>query len=337
MKNILVTGGAGYIGSHICVELLSQGYGVVVMDNLCNSSKTALTRAEELSGKKIVFYESDIRDREAFEKIFAQNDIEGVIHMAGLKAVGESVQNPLQYFDNNISGTIVLLEAMKRHGVKQLIFSSSATVYDLTSQVCLTESSRTGESSSPYGRTKLMIEQMLADLYASDSDWSIVRLRYFNPIGAHKSGRIGENPLGVPDNLMPYITQVAAGKRKQLHVFGNDYDTPDGTCIRDYIHVVDLADGHSKAMCKWGQSGLFTYNLGTGQPQSVLQVIDAFEQANHLKIDFAYAPRRAGDAPKYYADASKAKEELGWCTHYNIYDMCKDSWNWQKNNPNGYE
>lgn len=335
-RKILVTGGAGYIGSHICVELLNRGYGVVVMDNLYNSSEKALRRVEEITGKKLKFYEADIRERSAFDEIFTQNDIYGVIHMAGLKAVGESVREPLSYFDNNLSGTIVLLEAMKEHNVKRIIFSSSATVYDLTKGKCLTETSPLGNSTSPYGRTKSVIEQMLGDLYASDDAWSIVMLRYFNPIGAHESGRIGENPNGEPNNLMPYITQVAVGKRERLNVFGDDYDTPDGTCIRDYIHVMDLADGHIKAIKKFGERGLFVYNLGTGCPQSVLEVVHAFEKANGLKINYAIAPRRAGDAPEYYADASKANAELGWKAARGIEDMCRDSWNWQKNNPEGY-
>lgn len=335
-RKILVTGGAGYIGSHICVELLNRGYGVVVMDNLYNSSGKALRRVEEITGKKLKFYEADIRERSAFDEIFTQNDIYGVIHMAGLKAVGESVREPLSYFDNNLSGTIVLLEAMKEHNVKRIIFSSSATVYDLTKGKCLTETSPLGNSTSPYGRTKSVIEQMLGDLYASDDAWSIVMLRYFNPIGAHESGRIGENPNGEPNNLMPYITQVAVGKRERLNVFGDDYDTPDGTCIRDYIHVMDLADGHIKAIRKFEERGLFVYNLGTGCPQSVLEVVHAFEKANGLKINYAIAPRRAGDAPEYYADASKANAELGWKAARGIEDMCRDSWNWQKNNPEGY-
>lgn len=335
-RNILVTGGAGYIGSHICVELLNQGYGVIVMDNLSNSSKKALERVEEITGHRVSLFEADIRDKSAFDELFSQNDIYGVIHMAGLKAVGESVREPLAYFDNNISGTIVLLEAMKKYHVKRLIFSSSATVYDLEKEECLKETSPLGNSTSPYGRTKSVIEQMLTDLYASDDSWSIVMLRYFNPIGAHKSGMIGEDPNGEPNNLMPYITQVAVGKREKLSVFGDDYDTPDGTCIRDYIHVMDLADGHIKAIKKFDEQGLFIYNLGTGCPQSVLEVVHAFERANDLRINYAIAPRRAGDAPKYYADAQKAETELDWKAAYSIDDMCRDSWNWQKNNPEGY-
>lgn len=335
-RNILVTGGAGYIGSHICVELLEQGYDVVVMDNLSNSSETAVRRVEKLTGKELRFYEADIRDRRAYDEIFSQNEIYGVIHMAGLKAVGESVRTPLAYFDNNINGTVALLEKMKEYHVKRIIFSSSATVYDLTQGRCLTEESMIGNSTSPYGRTKLVIEQILADLYHSDKSWSIVLLRYFNPIGAHESGQIGEDPEGEPNNLMPYITQVAVGKREQLSIFGNDYDTPDGTCIRDYIHVMDLADGHSKAVKKFEEQGLFVYNLGTGHPQSVLEVVYAFERANGLKINYVVAPRRAGDAPEYYANADKAKAELGWEAKRSIEEMCRDSWNWQKNNPEGY-
>ncbi len=336
MKNILVTGGAGYIGSHICVELLNQGYGAIVMDNLCNSSKKALARVEEITGKRVKFYEADIREKSAFDEIFTSNDIYGVIHMAGLKAVGESVKEPLAYFDNNIGGTIVLLEAMKKRRVKRMIFSSSATVYDLGGEECLKETSPLGNSTSPYGRTKSVIEQMLTDIYASDNVWSIVMLRYFNPIGAHKSGLIGENPKGIPNNLMPYITQVAVGKRERVNVFGGDYNTPDGTCVRDYIHVMDLADGHIKAIRKFEETGLFVYNLGTGCPQSVLEVIHAFERANDLQIQYAIAPRRAGDAAKYYANADKAGEELGWKATRSIEDMCRDSWNWQSKNPDGY-
>ncbi|MEA5003205.1 MAG: UDP-glucose 4-epimerase GalE, partial [Christensenella sp.] len=277
MKNILVTGGAGYIGSHICVELLGQGYGVIVMDNLSNSSMKALERVEQIAGKKVRFYEADIRERSAFDEIFAQNDVYGVIHMAGLKAVGESVREPLAYFDNNLNGTVVLLEAMKEHSVKRIIFSSSATVYGTQEKMPLTEDMPTGVT-SPYGRTKLVIEEMLRDLYVSDPDWSILLLRYFNPIGAHVSGLIGENPNGIPNNLMPYITQVAIGKRERLSIYGEDYDTPDGTCLRDYIHVMDLANGHVLAIDKLDDQGLFVYNLGTEKPTSVLEMVKAFER-----------------------------------------------------------
>ncbi len=335
MKNILVTGGAGYIGSHICVKLLESGYGVIVMDNLSNSSMKALERVEQITGKKIEFYEADIREKNAFDKIFAQHDIYGVIHMAGLKAVGESVKQPLDYFDNNITGTIVLLEAMKEHGVKRMIFSSSATVYGTQQNMPLTEDMPTGVT-SPYGRTKLVIEEMLQDLYASDPQWSVLLLRYFNPVGAHKSGMIGENPNGVPNNLMPYITQTAIGKRERLSVYGGDYDTPDGTCLRDYIHVMDLAGGHVVAIEKLSKNGLFIYNLGTEKPTSVLGMVKAFERANGLTVDYKIVPRREGDVPVCYADATRAKEELGWTAQYDIEDMCRDSWNWQQKNPNGY-
>lgn len=335
MKNILVTGGAGYIGSHICVELLGQGYGVIVMDNLSNSSIKALERVEQIAGKKVRFYEADIRERSAFDEIFAQNDVYGVIHMAGLKAVGESVREPLAYFDNNLNGTVVLLEAMKEHGVKRIIFSSSATVYGTQEKMPLTEDMPTGVT-SPYGRTKLVIEEMLRDLYVSDPDWSILLLRYFNPIGAHVSGLIGENPNGIPNNLMPYITQVAIGKRERLSIYGEDYDTPDGTCLRDYIHVMDLANGHVLAIDKLDDQGLFVYNLGTEKPTSVLEMVKAFERANGVTVKYEMAPRREGDVPVCYADASLAKKELGWTAKYDIDAMCRDSWNWQSKNPNGY-
>ncbi|MEG1473009.1 MAG: UDP-glucose 4-epimerase GalE [Christensenella sp.] len=335
-KTILVTGGAGYIGSHICVELLENGYDVAVVDNLSNSSEEALKRVEVITGKSVAFYNIDIRHKSALSEVFLQHDIYAVIHMAGLKAVGESVREPLKYFDNNVGGTVALLEVMREHNVRRMIFSSSATVYDLTKGECLTEESPLGNSTSPYGRTKSVIEQLLTDVYRSDNAWSIVMLRYFNPIGAHKSGKIGENPNGEPNNLMPYITQVAVGKRECLSVFGNDYNTPDGTCIRDYIHVMDLADGHIKAVCKLSEGGVCVYNLGTGNPLSVLEVVAAFEHAAGVAISYKFAPRRAGDAPKYYANADKAKKELGFEAKRDIFDMCRDSWNWQKNNPQGY-
>lgn len=333
---ILVTGGAGYIGSHACVELLNEGYDIVVVDNLSNSKTESLKRVEELTGKSIKFYEVDILDREELEKVFSENDIKAVIHFAGLKAVGESVQIPLRYYHNNITGTLILCEVMDKYGVKRLVFSSSATVYGVPEIVPISEDFPLS-TTNPYGSTKLMIEQILRDLYASDEAWSISLLRYFNPIGAHESGRIGEDPNGIPNNLMPFITQVAIGKRVKLSVFGNDYDTPDGTGVRDYIHVVDLAKGHLKALEKIkGTTGIDAYNLGTGTGYSVLDIAKNFEKANDIKIPYEIAPRRAGDVAQCYADPSKAREELDWVAGKDIEDMCRDSWNWQKNNPQGY-
>lgn len=335
--SILVTGGAGYIGSHTCVLLLEAGYDVVVLDNLSNSSAKSIDRVEKITGKKIKFYECDILDRDGMRAIFEQNKIDAVIHFAGLKAVGESVAIPLKYYENNITGTLHLLEVMQEFGVKKMVFSSSATVYGLTDKMPLTEDLPTS-ANSPYGQTKLMIEQILTDLCVSDKDWSIVLLRYFNPVGAHESGTIGENPKGIPNNLMPYITQVALGKLKELSIFGNDYPTKDGTGVRDYIHVVDLADGHIKALDKIKtQNGVMIYNLGTGIGYSVLDLVKAFEEANGVKVNYKIAPRRPGDVTICYADASKAKAELGWEAKKNVVDMCRDSWNWQKNNPNGYD
>ncbi|MEA4853340.1 MAG: UDP-glucose 4-epimerase GalE [Christensenella sp.] len=334
---ILVTGGAGYIGSHTCVTLLEQGYDVVAVDNFSNSSPRALRRVEEITGKKLRFYESDLRSECALDEIFRQNEIYGVIHMAGLKAVGESAQIPLAYYDNNVSGTVTLLKSMKRHDVRRIIFSSSATVYGVQDTIAYTEEMPTGMPSSPYGRTKLMIEQILEDVYAADDTWSILLLRYFNPVGAHESGLIGENPNGIPNNLMPYITQVAVGRRDHLNIFGNDYATHDGTCERDYIHVMDLAEGHAAAIQKWKEDGLFIYNLGTGRPTSVLEVVEAFECASGIRIPYEFAPRREGDLPAYYADAKKAERQLGWKARYGMAEMCRDSWNWQKKNPKGYE
>ena len=336
--NILVTGGAGYIGSHTVVELMKAGIDVVVVDNLVNSSKESLKRVEAITGKAVPFVEADIRDRAAMKKIFAENKFDAVIHFAGLKAVGESVQKPLMYYENNISGSLVLFEEMAAASCKNIIFSSSATVYGDPAFVPITEECPKGKITNPYGRTKDMLEQILTDIQAADPDWNVILLRYFNPIGAHESGTIGENPNGIPNNLMPYITQVAVGKLKELGVFGNDYDTPDGTCIRDYIHVVDLADGHVKALNRIQQNpGLAIYNLGTGTGSSVLDVIHAFEEANGVKIPFSFKPRRAGDVAVNYCDAAKAKKELGWEAKFNLTDMCRDSWRWQKNNPNGYE
>lgn len=335
---VLVTGGTGYIGSHTVVELQNAGYDVVVVDNLSNSSEKSLERVEKITGKKVKFYQADIRDKEALQNIFEKEKIDSCIHFAGLKAVAESVQKPLEYYENNIGGTITLLETMRENGVKKIIFSSSATVYGDPVEIPITENCPKGSCTNPYGWTKSMLEQIMMDLQNADKEWDVILLRYFNPIGAHKSGTIGENPKGIPNNLMPYITQVAVGKLEKLGVFGNDYNTPDGTCIRDYIHVVDLARGHVKALDKMKEScGLKIYNLGTGTGYSVLDVIHSFEKANHLEIPHEFKPRRAGDVPACYANPSKAKEELGWVAEYGLEEMCADSWNWQKNNPNGYE
>lgn len=335
---ILVTGGAGYIGSHTCIELLHAGYEVVVVDNLCNSSKESVERVMEITGKKLAFYEADLLNREALDHIFEKENIDGVIHFAGLKAVGESVGKPLEYYHNNITGTLILCDVMRDHGVKNIVFSSSATVYGDPAFVPITEECPKGDITNPYGQTKGMLEQILSDLNTADSEWNVMLLRYFNPIGAHESGRIGENPKGIPNNLLPYITQVAVGKLECLGVFGGDYDTPDGTCVRDYIHVVDLADGHVKALKKFegAKGGVWIYNLGTGIGYSVLDVIHAFEEANNLKIPYVMKDRRPGDVPRCYADPSKAERELGWKAKHSLKDMCCDSWNWQKNNPEGY-
>lgn len=335
---ILVTGGAGYIGSHTVVALQNAGYDVVVMDNLSNASEVSLQRVEKITGKPVNFYKADILDREATEEIFAKESIDSVIHFAGLKAVGESVKKPWEYYNNNITGTLVLLDVMKKHNVKNIIFSSSATVYGEPKEVPVTEATPKGECTNPYGWTKSMLEQILSDVQKADPEWNVILLRYFNPIGAHKSGTIGENPNGIPNNLMPYITQVAVGKLKELGVFGNDYPTPDGTCIRDYIHVLDLADGHVKALKKIAEkAGLCIYNLGTGNGYSVLDVIHNFEEATGVKIPYSIKPRREGDIPVNYADAGKAYEEIGWKAQYGIKEMCEDSWRWQSNNPNGYD
>ncbi len=335
---ILVTGGAGYIGSHTCVELLNAGYEVAVLDNLCNSCRESLRRVEEITGKKVIFYEADLLDRPAVQNVFDNERIEAVIHFAGLKAVGESVYKPLEYYHNNITGTLILCDEMRRHGVKSIVFSSSATVYGDPAFVPITEECPKGNITNPYGRTKGMLEQILTDIHTADPDWKVMLLRYFNPIGAHESGRIGENPRGIPNNLLPYITQVAAGRLVCLGVFGNDYDTPDGTCIRDYIHVADLAAGHVKALQKMDKSdgGVWIYNLGTGVGYSVLDVINAFEEANDLKINYVFKSRRPGDIPACYADPTKAREELGWEAKRGIREMCRDAWNWQKKNPDGY-
>lgn len=335
---ILVTGGAGYIGSHTCVELLNSGYDVVVVDNLCNSSKKAIERVEKITGKSISFYEVNILDREALTEVFEKESIDSVINFAGLKAVGESVVKPLEYYHNNITGTLVLCDVMRSHGVKNIIFSSSATVYGDPAFIPITEECPKGKITNPYGQTKGMLEQILTDLWVADHEWNVVLLRYFNPIGAHESGLIGEDPKGIPNNLVPYIAQVAVGKLEKLGVFGDDYDTPDGTGVRDYIHVVDLAKGHVKAMKKLAPgSGVCIYNLGTGNGYSVLDVLHAYEKACGKTLPYEIKERRAGDIATCYCDASKAKEELGWIAEKGIEEMCADSWRWQSNNPNGYE
>ena len=337
MATILVTGGAGYIGSHTCVELLNAGYEVVVVDNLCNSCKESLKRVEEITGKPVTFYEADLLDEPALEHIFQNEKIDAVIHFAGLKAVGESVYKPLEYYHNNITGTLILCDVMRRHGVKNIVFSSSATVYGDPAFIPITEECPKGEITNPYGRTKGMLEQILTDLHTADPEWKVMLLRYFNPIGAHKSGRIGENPKGIPNNLLPYVAQVAIGKLKCVGVFGNDYDTPDGTGVRDYIHVVDLARGHVKAIEKFKENkGVLIYNLGTGHGYSVLQVIAAFSKACGKEIPYEIKPRRAGDIATCYCTPAKAKAELGWEAEYGIEEMCADSWRWQSQNPNGY-
>ena len=338
MSTILVTGGAGYIGSHTCVELLNVGHDVVVVDNLCNSSKESLKRVEEITGKPVTFYEVDLLDKEGLGKVFDNENIDAVIHFAGLKAVGESVYKPLEYYHNNVTGTLILCDVMRKHGVKSIVFSSSATVYGDPAFIPITEECPKGNITNPYGRTKGMLEQILTDLHTADPEWKVMLLRYFNPIGAHKSGRIGENPKGIPNNLLPYITQVAVGKLVCLGVFGNDYDTPDGTCIRDYIHVVDLADGHVKALDKMAgeDGGVWIYNLGTGQGYSVLDMIHAFSRAVGKEIPYVIKPRRAGDIAACYADPAKAKRELGWEARRGIDEMCADGWRWQSQNPNGY-
>lgn len=334
---ILVTGGAGYIGSHACVELLNAGYEVVVLDNLSNSKEEALRRVQEITGKSLKFYKADLLDTEALDTIFKQESIDAVMHFAGLKAVGESVSIPLRYYHNNITGTLLLCEAMQKYGVKNMVFSSSATVYGDPSRVPITEDFPLS-ATNPYGHTKLMIEQILRDLYISDNSFNIAILRYFNPVGAHKSGLIGEDPKGIPNNLVPYITQVAAGKLDELKVFGNDYPTPDGTGVRDYIHVVDLVLGHLKALDKlMTNPGVVTYNLGTGKGYSVLEMVNAFRKVTGKPIPYRIVDRRPGDIASCYADPSKANKELGWKATRGLEEMCQDAWRWQSNNPNGYE
>lgn len=336
---ILVTGGAGFIGSHTCVELLNAGYEIVVVDNYYNANPKSLERVKELTGKDFKSYECDIRDSEGMDKIFKENKIDAVIHFAGLKAVGESCQKPIEYYDNNIGGTLKLCDVMRNNGCKNIVFSSSATVYGMKNVSPLKETMKTGGTTNPYGTTKYMIEIILEDIYKSDNDWNVTLLRYFNPIGAHESGRIGENPSGIPNNLMPYITQVAIGKRPFLSVYGNDCDTPDGTCIRDYIHVVDLADGHVKAVNNIldGKKGVQIFNLGTGKGYSVLDIVKAFSKAYGKELPYKIAPRRPGDLAVCFSDPTKAKEVLGWEAKRGIDDMCRDSWNWQSKNPNGYD
>lgn len=335
---ILVTGGAGYIGTHTCVELIQAGYDIAVIDNLCNSKKEAILRVEELCGKTFPFYEADLRDKEAVDRIFDTEAIDAVIHFAGLKAVGESVKLPFKYYENNLVSTLVLLESMQQHGVHNIVFSSSATVYGDPASVPIREDFPLS-TTNPYGTTKLMIERILTDCAKADAAFSPILLRYFNPVGAHKSGRIGEDPNGIPNNLVPYITQVAIGRLEKLSVFGNDYPTPDGTGVRDYIHVVDLAKGHVAALKKFeaGICGLKVYNLGTGVGYSVLEIVHAFEKAVGKPIPYVVAPRRGGDIPMCYADCSRAYEELGWKAEKTLDDMCADSWRWQTQNPNGYE
>lgn len=328
MKTVLVTGGAGFIGSHTCVELLNSGYGIVVMDNFVNSSMTAVDAVKRITGKDFPFYECDMCDETAFDKVFAENQIDAVIHFAGLKAVGESVQKPLEYYSNNLTGTFVLLKLMRKYGVHQLVFSSSATVYGSHNPVPFKEDMPIGGTTNPYGATKVIIERILQDICVADKDMKVALLRYFNPIGAHPSGLIGENPSGIPNNLMPYVARVAAGILPCLSVYGDDYDTPDGTGVRDYIHVCDLATGHIKALEKLDSvQGCEIYNLGTGKGTSVLEIVRAFEKASGKKVNYKIAPRRAGDIATCYADVSKAKQELGWTAQYDINDMCRDSWN----------
>lgn len=337
MQNVLVTGGAGYIGSHTVLQLLESNYKVLVLDNLCNASQEGLKRVEALTGKSVDFIQGDIRDAALLDKLFTEHSIDSVIHFAGLKAVGESVEQPLRYYQNNVYGTLTLCEAMQKHGVKNLVFSSSATVYGDPVELPLREDMPTGQPTNPYGQSKLMVELVLRDLYKSDSSWNIALLRYFNPAGAHPSGRIGENPNGIPNNLMPFITQVATGKREYLSVFGNDYDTPDGTGVRDYIHVEDLAAGHLKALEKLAKnSGLVTYNLGTGQGYSVLDMVKEFEKQSGKTIAYKIVARRSGDVAACYAEPNLARDELNWTAKKGLAEMCRDSWNWQSSNPDGY-
>ena len=335
---ILITGGCGYIGSHTAIEMTKAGYDVVILDNYYNSKPEALRRTRELAGKNFPFYECDIRDAEGLRRVFQEQKIDAVIHFAGLKAVGESVQKPLEYYENNVGGTVTLCQVMAEFGCKRMVFSSSATVYGMNNPSPLKEDMPTGAVTNPYGRTKYIIEEILRDVCVSDKDWSVVLLRYFNPIGAHESGRIGEDPNGVPNNLMPYITQVAIGKLPRLSVYGDDYDTHDGTGVRDYIHVVDLALGHVKAVeYALKNTGADVFNLGTGNGYSVLDLVHAFEKASGATVPYAVAPRRAGDIATCYSDPSKAERVLGWKAAHGVDEMCRDSWRWQSNNPKGYD
>ncbi|HEM6011998.1 TPA: UDP-glucose 4-epimerase GalE [Streptococcus suis] len=335
--SILVTGGAGYIGSHTVVELLKLGKEVVIVDNLSNSSILVLDRIETITGKRPTFYELDVADKEALRQVFENENIEAAIHFAGYKAVGESVAKPIMYYENNIMSTLALVEVMTEFSVKKIVFSSSATVYGLNNPSPLVETMPTS-ATNPYGYTKVMLEQILRDVEVADKEWSIALLRYFNPIGAHESGLIGEDPSGIPNNLMPFVAQVAVGKREFLNIFGNAYDTPDGTCVRDYIHVVDLAKGHVRALEKLDEANqVYTYNLGSGQGTSVLELVNTFIQVTGVDVPYRFAPNRAGDLPSFYANADKALAELNWKTEKTIEDMCRDTWNWQSKNPNGYE
>ena len=338
MKKILVTGGLGFIGSHTVIQLIENGYEPIIIDNLVNSKPEVLNRLEKITGVRPKFYQYDVRDEENLDKIFKENDIFAIIHFAGLKAVGESIEKPQLYYDNNIGSSEVLLRVMAKHNVKKLVFSSSATVYGNPKRVPIYETDPIGETTNPYAETKVRIEYMLKDLYEKDHSWDLAILRYFNPIGAHKSGLIGEDPQGIPNNLMPYVTQVAVGKLPQLSVFGDDYDTRDGTCIRDYIHVVDLARGHVLTLKKLEENpGLVIYNLGTGRGTSVLDLVHAFEKVNNIKIPYVICERRPGDVDENYANCDKAYKEMGFKTELDIFDACRDSWNWQKKNPNGYK
>jgi len=334
---ILVTGGIGYIGSHTCVQMIEDGMEPIIIDNLCNANKEVLNRIEALTGKRPTFYEGDVRDEEFLNSVFSEHDIQSVIHFAGLKAVGESVAKPLEYYDNNVNGSLVLARCMRKANVKSIVFSSSATVYGDPQEVPITENSPTGATTNPYGRSKYMVEECLSDLFIAESDWSITLLRYFNPVGAHPSGTMGEDPKGIPNNLMPFIAQVAVGRREKLSVFGHDYPTPDGTGVRDYIHVMDLADGHIAALKAVGaKSGLHIYNLGTGKGSSVLEMVQAFSAASDKPVPYELCPRRAGDIAECWASTEKAEKELGWKASRSIAEMSADSWKWQSNNPEGY-